>query len=158
MSVPMTVAVVGMVVSLTTGTGKASTSGGDMKNVIKELYEVWINTGHLDGLDEVVSTDYVAPDGQRGAAAFRANIEQLRRGFPDIRFTVEDLVAEGDKVTVRWTWRGTHTGPFRAFQPTGHSITNSGIAIYQFVDGRIANVWLETDRLGVVEQLQGRQG
>lgn len=123
------------------------------KEVVRRIYEEAINTGRLELLDELVADAYEAPDGAKGAAAFGANVAELRAGFPDIRFTVEDLIGEGDRVAVRWSWIATHRGTFRRIAPTGKRITNSGIAIYQLRDGKIVRSWLETDRLGALQQM-----
>lgn len=118
------------------------------KEVVRRVYEECINPGRLDALDALVSESY---DG--GVAAFRANIAELRAGFPDIRFTVEDLVADEDRVAVRWTWVATHDGTFRGIAPTHKRVTNSGIVIYRLRAGRIVASWIETDRLGALQQL-----
>lgn len=123
------------------------------KELVRGLYEDFINRGRLDVLDQLVADDYEGPDGARGPSAFRANIASVRAGFPDIQFRVEDLIAEGDRVVVRWSWVGTHAGPFRGIPPTNKRVTNSGIAIYQFRDGEIIRNWLETDRLGALQQI-----
>lgn len=95
----------------------------------------------------------LGPTGERGPDGFVANIRDLRAGFPDIHFTIDDLVAEADRVVVRWSWRATHDGPFRGLAPTHKPVTNSGIAIYQLASGQILHNWLETDRLGALQQL-----
>lgn len=123
------------------------------KEIVRGLYEDFINPGRLEALDQLVAADYEGPDAARGPSAFRANIAGLRAGFPDIRFKVEDLIAEGDRVVVRWSWVATHTGPFRGIPPTNKRVTNTGIAIYQFRDGKIIRNWLETDRLGALQQI-----
>lgn len=122
------------------------------KAVIRRVYEA-INDGRLDDIDPLIASDFPGVAGRTGPAAFRQNVEALRTGFPDVRFSIEDLVAERDRIVVRWIWHGTHTGPFRGLGPSGRHVSNSGIAIYQIRDGRVANVWLETDRLGVLEQV-----
>jgi steroid delta-isomerase-like uncharacterized protein len=76
-----------------------------------------------------------------------------RTGFPDIQFSIEQLIAEADRVAIRWTWQATHTGAFRGIPPTGKHVTNSGIAIYQLADHKIVRNWVETDRLGALQQL-----
>jgi len=88
-------------------------------------------------LAELVAEDYTGPTGERGPSGCAETVAALRRGFPDIHFTVDDLIADRDRVAVRWTWRGTHTGQVRAFPPTGKSLTNTGIAVYQVSGGRI---------------------
>jgi predicted ester cyclase len=120
---------------------------------VRRLYEECINLGRSDGYADLIAPDLAQPDGSRGPAAFAANVDALRAGFPDIRFTIEDLVAEGDRVAVRWTWTGTHKGTFRGFAPTGKAVHNSGIVIYRFANGRAVSASLETDRLGALQQI-----
>ena len=74
--------------------------------------------------------------------------------FPDYSGTTEAMIAEGDAVTVRYTASGTHTGEYRDVDPTGHRADWTGIAIYRIADGDIAEIWLEEDRLGLLEQLE----
>jgi predicted ester cyclase len=118
------------------------------KQIVRRLFEDYFNHGRVEQLGEIVSPDFAGPNGQRGPASFAGVLVGLRRAFPDIVYTVEDLVGEGDRVAVRWTWRGTHTGPFRDWAPTGKRVTNTGFAIFQVADGKLTNSWLETDRLG----------
>ena len=123
------------------------------KEIARKIYEEAINAGRLELLDSFFADEYEGPDGTRGPAAFRATVAGLRTGFPDIRFTVEDLIAEGDRVAVRWSWQATHDGPFRGNAPTHKRVTNTGIVIYQFRDGKVIKNWLETDRLGALQQI-----
>ena len=123
------------------------------KAAIRHLYEDCLNTGRLEFLDQIVAEDYVGPDDQRGPSGFAATIQGLRQGFPDIQWTIEDLVAEDDKVSIRWSWQGTHLGTFRGNPASGKRVTNSAIAIYQFRDGQIVHVWMQTDRLGFLQQI-----
>ncbi len=123
------------------------------KEAVLKLYEEVLNTGKFDLLNHFVAEDYTGVSGQKGPAAFAEPIKPLRQGFPDIRWTVEDLVAEGDRVAVRWIWRGTHTGPFRGFAATGKNVTNRGMVIFNFRDGKIIESWIETDRLGFLQQI-----
>ena len=123
------------------------------RSTIRRLYEEAINSGKLELVPELVALDYVGPTGETGPAGFSSTIESLRTGIPDIHFTLEDLVAERQRVTVRWTWSGTHSGTFRGFVPSNRSVTNTGIAIYELRDGKIVRAWLETDRLGFLQQI-----
>jgi predicted ester cyclase len=123
------------------------------KQVVRRLYEDGINRNQPELLPELISGDYVAAPGGRGPSGFARNVDELRTGFPDIRFTLQDLVAEGDRVAVRWTWEATHTGTFRSWAPSGQRVTTTGIAIYQLEQGKVVRVWLETDRLGVLQQI-----
>ena len=88
-----------------------------------------------------------------GIEATKAFIAAYRAAFPDSRSTVEDQVAEGEKVVTRWRARGTHTGPLGELPPTGRSFDIGGITIERFVDGRIAEVWVARDELGLLRQL-----
>ncbi|WP_211453175.1 ester cyclase [Collimonas antrihumi] len=82
------------------------------KLLVRRLYEDCINRGNLALLTELISDEFVGSPGAQGAAEFGKGIAAVRNGFPDVQFEVEDLIAEGDRVAVRWTFRGTHGGPF----------------------------------------------
>lgn len=123
------------------------------KAVVRRLYDECVNGGRTDLMAELVGPDFSLPDGSRGPAAFAANVAALRQGFPDLRFTIQELVAEGDRVAARWTWTGTHTGTFRGFAASGRRVRDTGIVIYTLAGGRVAGAALETDRLGVLQQI-----
>jgi predicted ester cyclase len=72
--------------------------------------------------------------------------------FPS-QYTLDDVVADGDRVAVRWTWRGTFERPFRTFAATRAQITNPGIGIFQVANGKVVRAWLETDRLGFLQSI-----
>jgi steroid delta-isomerase-like uncharacterized protein len=74
--------------------------------------------------------------------------------FPDYTGTTERVVAEGDTVVVRYAVSGTHTGEYRDVEPTGHRAEWTGIAMYRVAEGRIAEIWLEENRLSLLEQLE----
>ena len=74
-------------------------------------------------------------------------------GFPDMELVVEDVVAQHDRVAVRWTFHGTHEGEFFASPPTGAIVTMSAIEINRLVDGKIAEHWVELDQLGMLQQV-----
>ena len=119
---------------------------------VEKLYDNCFNQNDLGLLDQLVAPDYVGPRGDKGPAGFRAIVVGLRTAFPDIHYTIDDLVAEGDRVAVRWHWTGTHKAPFRAFAATGKTLSNPGIGIFRFKDGKIVAAAMETDRLGFLEQ------
>ena len=123
------------------------------KEVVRSLYEVGLNTGDMDVLDRSIAPDFVGPRGDVGPAEFARTVVELRTAFPDIRYTVEDVVEEGNRVAIRWTWTGTHKGPFRGFAPSEKRISNPGFAIFQLRDGKIVRSWVETDRLGFLLQI-----
>lgn len=66
---------------------------------------------------------------------------------------MEDLVAEGDRVAVRWTWKGTHKGTFGGFLPSQKQLANDGMAIYQVKDSEVVRAWTQTDRLGFLQEI-----
>ena len=119
---------------------------------VAKLFDTF-NQGELGPIDELISPDYVGPQGDRGPASFRATVVGLRTAFPDLRYTLDDVVAESDRVAVRWHWTGTHRGPFRGFSASGRSISNSGAGIFRLQDGKIVAGSIETDRLGFLQQL-----
>jgi steroid delta-isomerase-like uncharacterized protein len=73
--------------------------------------------------------------------------------FPDVRFTVHDLFAEGDRVVARWSYIATNTGPFLGRPATGKQVTDTGINIFRIENGKIADMWLVQDSLGLLQQL-----
>jgi steroid delta-isomerase-like uncharacterized protein len=124
----------------------------DNKRSVEKLFDTF-NHGDLGVLDELVAPDYVGPQGDKGPAGFRAIIVGLRTAFPDLHYTIDDLVADNDKVAVRWHWTGTHRAPFRAYPATGKAVTNPGLGIFRLERGKIVAATLETDRLGFLQQV-----
>jgi steroid delta-isomerase-like uncharacterized protein len=118
--------------------------------------EVW-HQGQLSQIDDLFTTDFVRhdPGGRelQGTEQNRQFIGSLRAAFPDVHYTVEDQIAEGDKVVVRYRFRGTHLGAFQGMPPTGKQVTYTGILIYRIGDGKIAEQWTEFDLLGFLRQL-----
>src|SRR5262249_38351541 len=112
--------------------------------------EVW-HAGDLSRIDELFTPDFVRHDPGRelhGAEQNRQFISGQRAAFPDLRFTTDDLIDEGDKVAVRYHFQGTHLGEFQGMPPTRKRVSYSGILIYRCADGRIAEQWTEFDLLG----------
>jgi predicted ester cyclase len=94
------------------------------------------------------------PGGQSVDYQTYAQFDQMMfTAFSDIQFTLEDLIAEGDKVGVGYTARSTHTGEFQGIPPTGKSVTITGIDIFRLADGKIVEMWVEFDQLGQLQQL-----
>jgi len=118
--------------------------------------EIW-SKGNLAAIDELLATDFVfnyAPPGVKpDREAYKQFVTMLRAPFPDFQYTIEDMVAEGDKVSVRWSGRGTHKGEYMGIAPTGKQVTITGISIIRIVGGKIVQEWGEMDNLGMMEQL-----
>ena len=123
------------------------------KRSVAKLFENCFNLGDLGVLDELVSPEYVGVQGAKGPAGFKEIVVGLKSAFPDIHYTVEDVVAENDKVAVRWHWSGTHQAPFRSFPPTHKAVSNTGTGIFRLQGGKIVAATLETDRLGFLQQV-----
>jgi steroid delta-isomerase-like uncharacterized protein len=129
------------------------------KAVVIQLYEEVFNKGDLDLADKLIAPDAVnhdpaaPPNIPSGALGVKAVVTMLRNAFPDDHHTIEDLVAEGDKVVVRLTHSGTHQGSFLGLAPTGKHITNTSIHIFRMASGKIVEVWANRDDLGVLQQL-----
>jgi steroid delta-isomerase-like uncharacterized protein len=108
-------------------------------------------------IDEIFTSDHVehqpgSPD-IHGTAAIKQFITMIQSAFPDVHFTVEDRIIDGDKVAVRWSLRGTHQGEFQSIPPTGRSVTTTGIAIHRFAGNQIEESWDYYDALGLLQQL-----
>ncbi len=85
--------------------------------------------------------------------AYLSHLPMYRASFPDLTCSVDDMIAEGDKVVTRWTIRGTHQGDLMGIPPTGKRIEVSGITMHPFVDGKIVEGWTNVDMLGMLQQL-----
>ena len=129
------------------------------KAVIRRLYEQVWDQGNLDVAYEVFADDAIrhdlrpssalpGPGGQKKIAG------DFRAAFPDLRVTVELLVAEADMVVARWTMDGTHTGQWGAVAPTGRHARFSGVNIFRLAEGKVVEVWNHRDDLGLQQQLE----
>jgi predicted ester cyclase len=134
-----------------------STTEAENKARFRRTYEELLNGGELSVADELVAPDFVnheAPPGMdRGPESMRGLATMLRTAFPDLRFTIEDLVAEGDTVAGRLTMSGTHEGPLIGMPPTGRSVRQDHIHIVRFWDGKAIEHWGVRDELGMMQQL-----
>jgi len=123
------------------------------ETVVRRVYEQSLNKRNFELLHELVSNDYPGFQGVKGPEGFEKPVEGLIKAVPDIQWNIEDLFGEDDKVVIRWQWRGTHTGAFNGYAPTGKTITNDGMAIFVLKDGKIVNGVLQTDRLGFWQEI-----
>jgi steroid delta-isomerase-like uncharacterized protein len=116
------------------------------------------STGDEALAEEILSADVVfhgtAGDGElRGIDEMKAFVAGYRRAFPDARSTVDDQIAVEDKVVTRWCARGTHRGELGAIAPTGRKFEMDGVTIERVAGGKIAEVWVARDELGLLRQL-----
>jgi steroid delta-isomerase-like uncharacterized protein len=117
--------------------------------------EIW-NQGHLSRIDEIFASNFVRHDVSRewrGREPHRQFIRSLRTAFSDLCFTVDDWIAEGDKVVIRCHFQGTQHGTFEGFPATGKQVTSTGLLLQRIVDGNMAEQWAEVDLLGLLRQL-----
>jgi steroid delta-isomerase-like uncharacterized protein len=128
------------------------------KAVVRRLLEEVWNKGNLSVADELFAPNYIThdsstPDFGRGAESEKKRASLYRSAFPDLRLTIEDMIAEGDTVMTRWSTRATHKGDLSGIAPTGKQITISGISFGRLAGGKIVEAWVNWDALGLMQQL-----
>jgi steroid delta-isomerase-like uncharacterized protein len=128
------------------------------KNAVRRLFEEVWNKDQQRVADELFAPNYThhdssTPDVGRGPESEKKRVTLYRNAFPDIRLTVEDLIAEGETVTARWSCHGTHKGDLNGIAATGRQFTISGISIARFTNGKISEGWVNWDALGMMQQL-----
>ncbi len=133
------------------------TTSENNKAAIRKFLEEVINQNRMDRANDLVVEDFVELDplpGQRqGREGLKAVLGMMRAAFPDIRWTAEEMVAEGDKVVTRFTWTGTHRGEFLGIPATGKSVSVKGVVIDQLEGGKMSNSRMLMDSLGLMQQL-----
>lgn len=135
-----------------------STTEAENKEIVRRLVEgVW-QEGNLDLIDEHFADDYVAhsnqaPEPIHGPDEWKESVSMFQTAFPDIELTMEDIIAEGDKVVHRDRVIGTHEGELMGIPPTGAEVENRTIVIDRFEDGKIVETWTRDDGLGLMQQL-----
>lgn len=137
------------------GTAPASTEAN--KAVVRRYMEEIANQANLALIDKLFSADSIwqGPNFPelRGREARKEFFASMRKAFPDIRFTVDELIAEGDKVVLLWSNSGTHRGEWWGVAPTGKKVSFGGTSTYRFADGMITEEFMQHDALGVMQQL-----
>jgi steroid delta-isomerase-like uncharacterized protein len=128
------------------------------KTVVRRLYqEVW-NERKLEVVDELISASHALNDpfvsgSQVGPELYKQRVVELTTGLPDLCFTIEDTIAEGEKFVTCWTISGTHQGEYMGIPPTGRKITLEGITIHHIRNGKILDSYARWDVLGLMRQL-----
>ena len=129
------------------------------KAKVRRLFEEGFSQGNTDVVDEVLNPNFVCYDPNsesgevRGAETIKNEIEYFRNAVPDLTYTIEDQMAEGDKVVTRYRVSGTHQGEFFSVPATGQRITMPGISIDRFEGGKMVEEWPAYDLLGVMRQI-----
>lgn len=136
------------------------------KAVLRRHFEEVLNEGLLDVIDEIYTEGYVLdapvqPDGSSAAQSLTTGRDGLRKratafrtAFPDIHFTINNMIAEGDMVSVHYTFRGTQRATFLGVAPAGNAIDISGVIIARLVDRQIDSAWSVFDSGHLLQQLQ----
>src|SRR5215208_3279275 len=128
--------------------GKEETkmSAEENKDLVRrEQEELWNHTGDLDAAEELFAAEQ--------AEAAKQEAADFRQGFPDVVSTIEDLIAEGDKVVAHWRSRATHQGDYMGLAPSGTEVQFMGISVYRIEEGKIAESWTVEDQFGLMRQI-----
>ncbi len=129
------------------------------KAIVEQIMDELWNQGRIGVIDELYAPDYAdrsasqppgIPPDREGRKQF---VQAFKAAFPGIVGTTEDVIAEGDKVVLRWSAQGTHEGDFMGIPPTGREILLTGTTVYRIAGGKIAEEWTQADMLGLMTQL-----
>lgn len=133
-----------------------TTTEVDNKELVRGLVEA-MDAREFDRLDEYLAEDFVehnpASEDIHGPEGYKEFLAMFDGGFPDARHITEDILAEGDKIVQRNRLIGSHEGEFMGIEPTGNEIDVPAIVIYRIEDGKIAEQWVQSDMMGMMEQL-----
>jgi steroid delta-isomerase-like uncharacterized protein len=133
----------------------------DNKTTVRRFIEEGWNQGKVAVFDELTASNWIHHDPLRlhvrTLEDFKRHVTERRNAFPDIHFTIEDVIAEGEQVILRWMWHGTHTGdlvtPMMRLPATGKQVTVTGITIFRVASGKIVETWNQSDNLCLYQQL-----
>ena len=128
------------------------------KNLLsKVVNEVW-NQGNFDMIEDLVTDDFIIhsmgmEEDLKGPEQVKQHYIHLHKAFPDIKFTINDQIAEDDKVVTHFTVSATHKGEFKGIPATGNKVTFKGVDIDKIADGKFVECWTNIDELGLMQQL-----
>lgn len=130
----------------------------DNRTLVSRFFEEVFNRQDAGAAADILAPDFVAhhpafPGGIRGVEGIMGTTGMFRAGFSDLNYRPDDFVVEGDKVAVRWTAHGTHDGTFFNVPPSGRTVTVTGIDIFRASDGKLAEAWVNSDLLGLMQQI-----
>jgi steroid delta-isomerase-like uncharacterized protein len=130
----------------------------DNKAIVRRFYEEVWNKRRLEVVDELISPSHALNDpdvsgSQTGPELYKRRVVKFTASFPDLRFTIEDMIAEEEKVVVCWIISGTHKGEFMDIPATGRKISVEGITIHHITSGKILESYARWDALGLMRQL-----
>ena len=130
----------------------------ESNKLLMNSFTDFINTTSEDLATDLISPNAIfhvpgRPEPLQGPSGYLTIIGMMRAGFPDIQWTLEETIAEGDKVAARFTMRGTHEGIFFGVPPSGNKINVKAMNIYRFTDGKIVEEHGQPDLLGLLQQI-----
>jgi steroid delta-isomerase-like uncharacterized protein len=128
------------------------------KTSVRRLFEEVWNKGHVPVAVELFAPTYThhdssTPDVGRGPEGEKKRVTLYRNAFPDIRFTIEDIIAESETVVAHWSCRGTHKGDLSGIAPTGKQFNITGVSMARFTNGKMSEGFVNWDALGLMQQL-----
>jgi steroid delta-isomerase-like uncharacterized protein len=126
------------------------------KATMQYMFDEAFANRNLALIDELFAADFIMHDPVYpiiGPEGYKQSGAMYFMGFPDLQITIEDMIAEGDKVAIPWTQTGTHTGEFMGIPATGRQMTMAGISIFRFADSKIVEIWASYDAMGMMQQL-----
>jgi steroid delta-isomerase-like uncharacterized protein len=135
-----------------------SASPQDNKQIVRRFIEECWNQGKVNVVSDLLANncrfhDEVFPHLTSGADNLRRHIESCRSGFPDLKFTIDDTIAERDEVVLHWTAQGTHKGPFLGMSPTNKKANVSGTSIFRLEGSKIVEEWANWNLMSMMQQL-----
>lgn len=128
------------------------------KKTVSRYFDEVMNQGKLESIDEIMAANFAfriptLPDPVRGRNGMKQFVAGLRNAFPDVQFTVERQIVEGQKIGCRYWLTGTHKGEFLGIAPTGKSVKDVGNDLFHLTGGQIEEIWVSEDSLGLIQQL-----
>ena len=120
----------------------------------RAYFEQFLNKGDMAAADEIFAPDvqfHYPLDDLSGVTAVKSYVSAVRTAFPDIQFTIADLITEQDRIAARWSLVGSQTGEFRGNPPTNKTVGVSGITIFNFEDGKIEEMWIAFDPARLID-------
>jgi len=126
------------------------------KAIIHRYFEEWGNHGDTKAAEELIAPNVTLrnpPAELHSLEDYKKGMAAFHRAFPDLHFAVEDVIAEGDKVVVRWELRGSHLGDYQGRPPTGKTVSVTGMSLFRLANGKIQEITVSMDRLGQWQQL-----
>ena len=128
------------------------------KALVRQMVEEIFNRGNISLADEFMASDFVEheelpPGIPRGREGVKQLTMIMRSAFPDFKATIQDMIAEDDKVVIRMTWTGTQKGEFMGIPPTGKSVSFGVIDIIRAAGGKFVEHWGQMDSMGMMQQL-----